>query len=252
MNKISLEFNIATAEEMTSTLIMFLHNNDQTSIQIAKMLNLNYIEWKTKPNDIQYQMVREKTEIIYKKIESKMLTGLKNLQIVWQQEQSKIEQSFKSAFGKFKDQKCLTSITFNYVIYPRYLKEKTFDIWYNFNKYEFLLTALNEITHFIWFDKLKSLMPKIKRNEYEYPSPVWLFSEIAVDQIFETQEYFKNIAKNSSQTPAYKRFYSDKIGDETIIEHFRKLFSNCNNIDEFIIKGTNDCIDLYSKNLIKS
>ena len=88
-------------------------------------------------------------------------------------------------------------------------------------------------------------MPEIERKDYESPSSVWMFSEIAVDMVFENNEFFKSIAIKTGDKPAYNHFYNDKIGNVTIIDYFRKLFEKCKTMDEFIVKGTKESLKIF-------
>lgn len=243
MNKINLAVKMANLDKQIDYFIYNLSTDFWGQEPTAKMLAIDLKSWQEHDETTQFNIVKDKATLIFQEKESEIQKSVSNIQKLWDENQEKIEECFKNVFGEFPNMNCFASSTFNNVIFPRYLDTKCFDFYYGMSDEAFLRVAIHEITHFIWFEKVKKLMPEFSREEYEYPSPVWLFSEIAVDQVFWSQEYFCNIASLTSR-PAYGHFYTDKFNDsETVIEHFRKLYSNSKSIDEFIINGTRQCID---------
>lgn len=246
MNKIDLSFNVVKFEDVFEFFADFLEDfSKPISKDLLSMLKIDFAVFQTLNKKEQKAEIKKKTKDSYNQNLSKMQNCLPKFEKFWEDSKQKIEAGFKTIFGGFEDQKCLAAATFNCRVFPRYLEEKSFDFYFDFNKNLFLQNAIHEITHFIWFDKLKKLMPTINKTEYEAPSAVWLFSEIAVDMVFENTPFFKIISKKTRRHPAYNYFYTDKIGNETIIEHFRALFKNCKTMDEFIVCGTKESLELF-------
>lgn len=78
---------------------------------------------------------------------------------------------------------------------PRYLEYNAFDIFYRFDEKNIIDTFLHEISHFIFFEKLKEVYPKINSEEFEHPHLVWKMSEIMPGIILQDkriQEIFPN------------------------------------------------------------
>ena len=78
---------------------------------------------------------------------------------------------------------------------PRYLEYSAFDVFYKDNKKNIIDTFLHEISHFIFFEKLKEIYPKIKPEEFKYPHLIWKMSEIMPGIILQDkkiQEIFQN------------------------------------------------------------
>lgn len=247
MNSINLKVEIANVANQINYFMYNLNTDFWGTEPTAKMLGIDYKEWEKLDSASQKDIVSKNTRAIYKEKKSDLQKSVVYYQNLWDENKAQIEKCFKNVFGEIPDQNCFASSTFNNEIFPRYLDAKRFDFYYGMSDEAFLRVAIHEITHFIWFDKVKKLMPEISRQEYEYPSPVWVFSEIAVDQVFWSQEYFSKISAVSG-LPAYKHFYTDKFNkNETVIEHFRKLYSNSKSIDEFIINGTKECVAWLSE-----
>lgn len=65
-----------------------------------------------------------------------------------------------------KHEKFIARITLNPVC-PRYLEYNTFDIFYKSNEKNKIDKFLHEISHVIFFEKLKEVYPKINPKEFE-------------------------------------------------------------------------------------
>lgn len=247
MNKINLNFKMAKKEDISSIIKHFMIYDGSYNKYFCDILDLDYNKFQNASKREQKRQITFKSNQKYETTKEQMKNKLSFYKDIWDKHIKEIEQALTNVFGDFIDQDCYAMITFNNVIYPRYLDYKSFDFSFDMNEANFLLTAIHEIIHFIWFDKLKILMPEIERKEYEYPSPIWKFSEIAVDQVFNSQPILMSLIKDSGRNPAYDEFHIDKIGNETIVEYFRKLYKSCKTIDEFIIKGTNESIELFGK-----
>ena len=244
MNKINLKFEVVKFEDIFEILSIFIEEKAPIADNLLEMLNIDKNNLKKLDKNARLLKIKKSAKEMYDKNMQNILSSLKNFDEIWQNHSKDVCSGFVKIFGNFPDQNCIAYSTFNNRVFPRYLDEKAFDFYFGFDEYRFLQTTIHEITHFIWFDRLKTLMPKIKTEEYESPSPVWEFSEIAVDMVFENCPYFKKIAKITKENPAYDHFYTDKIQTETIIEHYRKLYKTCQSVDEFIIKGTKEHINL--------
>lgn len=245
-NEIQLNIKVSTKSDNFALIYEILQgDNVFLNKSILKMLGLKYKKFYLLDRKNQKNEVKIAVDKLYQKKLRKMQDSILKFKQIWKDNGQKVQQEFINIFKSFPKQKCFALSTFNNRIFPRYLDAKAFNFYFKFNESNFLQNAIHEITHFIWFDKLKTLMPNLKQTDFESPSPVWLFSEIAVDMVFESSDFFKQISCKTGSTPAYDYFYKDKIGDITIINYFRELFKKCKNMNEFIVLGTNECIKIF-------
>lgn len=120
-------------------------------------------------------------------------------------------------------------LSINYVCPYDFDNKKVF---INFRKTnaEIIESCIHELIHYYWFKRINILFENV--NEFD-EHLLWKFSEIAIDAFFTETELKKYCVK---EKPAYEYFYDIKIGNENMIGHFRKLFSQ-NSINGFMKKG---------------
>ena len=107
---------------------------------------------------------------------------------------------------------------------PRWIDELSFYVpsyIKNFN-----LIALHECCHFLFFNMYELLFGKCDKEEYDYPSDLWLLSELIIDPILNKDFYTRIIGE---EIKAYDYFYDIiKQCIEKCIK-FIKINSNCIN-----------------------
>lgn len=122
-------------------------------------------------------------------------------------------------------------------ICPRYLNSGMFDTYYILSPEKNIMNAIHELTHFVWFDLWKKLFPDFKKETFEYPHLIWIFSEIAIDPILRDKRFSKFC---NMEKPAYECFYGIEIQNKNMIEEIRKLYEE-NTIEDFMKKGIKYC-----------
>jgi len=73
---------------------------------------------------------------------------------------------------------------------PRFIDENKFMLAYYFDKNALLTICAHEMTHFLYFKKLRELLPNLEIDT-EYPSNDWLISEIIVMAITDNKDIQK-------------------------------------------------------------
>ncbi len=130
-----------------------------------------------------------------------------------------------SWFTKPKNIVCYSSLT---LVFPRDLDEKSFFINWNMPKWGVHKVAAHEITHLLYFKKLKELFPKIPKSHYERPHIEWALSEILAPVILNGKEFRKILPYWHRTEPP---FYTVKIGRKTIMDCFEGKYK------EYVKKG---------------
>ena len=120
---------------------------------------------------------------------------------------------------------------------PRYLEYNAFDIFYKFDEKNIIDTFLHEISHFIFFEKLKEVYPKINPEEFEHPHLVWKMSEIMPGIILQDkkiQEIFQN-----KKLSVYDNIKKIKIKDKLILDILQGFYDERKDFEDFIKKSYN-------------
>ncbi|MBT3397910.1 hypothetical protein HOA55_04895 [archaeon] len=118
---------------------------------------------------------------------------------------------------------------------PRYLEYNAFDVYYRFNEKRIIDTFLHELSHFIFFEKLKKVYPKINSKEFEHPHLIWKMSEVMPGIILQDkkiQEIYKN-----KEISVYDNIKKIKIEGKLLLEIFQKFYDERNDFESFIKKS---------------
>ena len=131
--------------------------------------------------------LREALSNIYRQSEAELEEKVQTYQAHWEANRGEVEEALADVFqmplaGRF--QNIIANITLN-PICPRFLAERTFDVFYRNSPRGALGMSLHEVVHFLWFDRWRSLFQD-DPSEYETPHLKWLFSEMAVKPILGT------------------------------------------------------------------
>ncbi len=110
--------------------------------------------------------------------------------------------------------------------------------------------CLHEITHFLFFEKWKQVFKNFNEKEFNKPGLAWNLSEILVEPINE-DPILKRLVPSTAK--AYERYYKTKINEEneSIMEHFRKMYIDYNSDFAELLKVSYDEIKhLKSMNVL--
>ena len=158
----------------------------------------------------------------------------------WEENRQEIEDALGDIFRTplaDRFQNIRANITLN-PICPRFLKERTFDLFYRNSPGGALGMALHEIVHFLWFDRWESIFHD-DPAEYEAPHLKWIFSEMAVKAILGSPR----LAERNPYYPdscVYAYFYTMTVENRRILETMDELFAR-GDIDRFMAEGYRYC-----------
>lgn len=189
----------------------------KTEAEQVKFLRNYIIQFK---RDSQKLIGKDKTEYqkAWNKIEKEFLITLsKIIQINWPQNRKTI--------------KAMISIN---PICPRFLKDWSFSIFYNYKKISYAMEVImHESCHFLYFEKWKKLYPKMDSKKFESPYLEWHLSEILAPIILNDPRIQKLLKRKADFYTEHKKL---KIGDKTVPKYFNDLYkSNKNkNFNEFL------------------
>ena len=165
-------------------------------------------------------------------------------QIHWETHRATVENAFSDAFSMdcrevFQDLTCAVSLN---PISPRFLKERSFEVFYKNSPQGALGTALHELTHFLWFDRWKGLFDD-DYEEYERPSLKWILSEMVVESILrdERLQTLDPYFPREKGGCIYPYFFDMTAGGQLILERIERLYQDCT-IEDFMRKAYELCL----------
>ncbi len=132
-----------------------------------------------------------------------------------------------------KDEFITARISLN-PICPRFIKTRTFDIFYGKSLQEMKSVAIHEILHFIYFEKWKQVFPNTKEREFDDPYLVWKLSEMVPGVILNDkriQEVFK------WEFHSYQEFEEMKIEGKFLLEYLREFYKERADFEDFLKKS---------------
>lgn len=139
----------------------------------------------------------------------------------------------------FKVGSIITVKVGNAPLCPRWIDELSFYVpsyIYNFN-----LIAIHECCHFLFFYKYELLFGKCKKEEYDYPSDLWLLSEVLIDPILNNEFYINIIGE---EIKSYDYLYEIMVGNKNLIECIREILKEEPKPERYISK----CMQLIKNN----
>ncbi len=177
---------------------------------------------------------------VYYEVKGGISVKTKQYRNHWLKNARQIEDAFKDAFGV--DTKVLfNDITVNITlnpISPRFLKERSFDVFYLNSEKGSLGVSLHELIHFLWFHVWHGLFGD-DYSEYETPNLKWVLSEMVVDTIMR-DERLSAINPYFPGGCAYEYFYSMTIGGRPILEMLNEQYKKLP-INEFMQQSFSLC-----------
>lgn len=184
--------------------------------------------------------LREVLSDVYRQLMPELKVKQKAYQTYWEENRQAVVDALGDIFQMSladRFQNVRANITLN-PICPRFLAERTFDLFYRNSPRGALGMSLHEIVHFIWFDRW-SVLFQDDPAEYEAPHLKWLFSEMAVKAILGDSR----LTERNPYYPdgcVYDYFYTMAVEKQPILETMEELFAE-GDIDQFMIKGYRYC-----------
>ncbi len=139
--------------------------------------------------------------------------------------QERIQTSWSPEFSEFK-----ARITLN-PICPRYLKYQTFDLYWKMNEEQVKIVILHELSHFLFFKKIKEIFPEVNEQEFEHPHLIWKLSEIAPGILFSKEVSELNLPKER----LYYSFLDNiTLKGKFILAELNKLYEKSKDFESFV------------------
>jgi len=180
-----------------------------------------------------------KNEIIKirQELGQKMDEGLLKVKSDWQKVEAQTLKALSEIIQVDYPKKEITAYISINPICPRHLDDWWFSVppdHDNPNK-----VFAHEISHFLFFKKLKEEFPEIKRKNYESPHKEWILSEIIAVIILNDKRITDVLdTYNNGYYPKHREL---KIDGKSVTETLEKLYDKYvvqeNNFQEFIKKG---------------
>src|SRR3989344_4942719 len=172
MNIPKVEFGVAPLDK-TFSLIHYFLNPVKVDWDWSDTIYKNYPELKNKLQDVGNKKKRKEIEYsFFIEVFDRERTELEKRAKIFQREWNKINDDIMLVLSEVveqewsdKDRKIFARISLN-PICPRYIKQRTFDLFYKQKPQYMKSVAIHEILHFIYFEKWKKVFPKTKEKEF--------------------------------------------------------------------------------------
>lgn len=181
---------------------------------------------------------------IYEEIKPEIDDKIIKYNNYFEQYANQINEALSEAFetdvyGLFED---LTAKICMNPVSPRFLSERSFEVFYKNSERGALGASLHEMIHFIWFYVWNQVFGD-SYDEYEKPSLKWILSEMVVESIMSDKRlcsinpYFPH-EQGGCVYPYFQDMYID---DKLILNTLDELYQN-NNIKDYMKKSYEYCL----------
>jgi len=187
---------------------------------------------------------KEKREVIAKDYFEKFLENhyseLEKNTELFQKGWNRINDKFMKTLSKIlkitwsdKDKIIRACVSLN-PICPRYIKGRTFDMYYNSDISQMKSISVHEILHFLWFEKWKKIFPKTPERHFDSPYLEWQLSEMVPKTIL-CDERIQRIFPHSPGV--YKEYTAMKIDGKPLLSQIEKFYYEKKDIEDFMKKS---------------
>jgi hypothetical protein len=132
-----------------------------------------------------------------------------------------------------KDKKMIARLSLS-PINPRYIKERTFDVYYKSDTDKMKEIAIHELLHFIYFEKWKSLFPQVKESAFDAPYLTWQLSEM-VPEIVLNDKRMQEVLK--CRFHSYKEYQKCRIRGKPLLQYLQKFYDERKDFEDFLRKS---------------
>jgi len=130
-----------------------------------------------------------------------------------------------------KKDKVIKAYTTLNPICPRWIKEREFDLFYEFNMKKMKAVSLHEILHFIYFEKWKEVFPRTNEKKFDGPYLVWDLSEM-VPSIILSDKRIQKILKHKPSV--YSEYAKLRIGNKPLLGYLQEFYDNKKDFEDFL------------------
>jgi len=131
----------------------------------------------------------------------------------------------------FPEDEYTARITIN-PICPRYLDTAMFDLSISMHANTMRTVCIHELSHFLFFNKIKEIMPEIESSEYEHPGLMWKLSEMMPGVLFNKKIIEENELQEESLV--YDSIRRLRIEGRPILDTLRTFYDERKSFEEFI------------------
>jgi len=235
-----VKFSIASIEKIMPMIHFFL-NPEEKQWDWSNSIYKKYPKLKKKLKNIKDKTKRREIECKFFKnkfFSDKSLLEKKRLD--FQREWNKINDKIMIALSEIieqqwteNDKSMKARISLN-PICPRYIKQRTFDLYYKSPFKEMKGTAIHEILHFIYFKKWKIVFPKTKEKEFDAPYLVWQLSEMVPGIVLNDERIQKVLRYNFK---SYKIYHEFKINNKPLLSYLQNFYDKRVGFNDFLRKS---------------
>jgi len=136
-----------------------------------------------------------------------------------------------------KPSKFKARITLN-PISPRHLKGRSFDVFFGLPDSLLKTLVLHEISHFIFFEKIKKIYPDIDTQEFEAPYLMWKLSEI-IPWIVLKDKRITDIFEPHEIALVYPFIPKIWIGGKKLLDILQEFYDSRKDSADFVKKSYN-------------
>ena len=129
-----------------------------------------------------------------------------------------------------KDGKIIARVSLN-PICPRYIKQRTFDVFYRQNARRMKSVAIHELLHFIYFEKWKRIFPNAKEREFDAPYLVWKLSEM-VPKVILNEKRIQEIFKYKFDS--YREYENFKLNGKPLLSYLQDFYDDRKDFADFL------------------
>jgi len=240
MNIPRVEFSVAPLDKIFYLIHHFL-NPAKGDWDWSNAIYKNYPALKSKLQNVKDKKKRKEIEYrFFTEVFKKERIELEKRAKIFQREWNKINDKVMLTLSKIveqewpnKDKKIFARISLN-PICPRYIKQRTFDLFYKQKPKYMKSVAIHEILHFIYFEKWKNVFPKTEEKEFDVPYLVWQLSEM-VPEIILNDKRVQNIFKYKFDS--YKEYKNFKLNGKPLLSYLQDFYDNRKDFADFLKKS---------------
>lgn len=240
MNIPKVEFSVAPIDKIFSLIHHFL-NPAKGDWDWSNAIYRNYPKLKNKLQNIKDKKKRKEIEYrFFTEVFKKERIELEKRAKIFQREWNKINDNVMLVLSELveqewseRDKKIFARISLN-PICPRYIKQRTFDLFYKQKPKYMKSVAIHEILHFIYFEKWKKVFPKTKEKEFDAPHLVWQLSEM-VPGIVLNDKRVQNVFKYKFDS--YKEYENFKLNGKPLLSYLQDFYDNRKDFADFLKKS---------------
>lgn len=191
---------------------------------------------------IRREYLSEQLAVLYVQVENELKAKADMFNQYWLERKNEVVKVFSDVFqidctNILDDMSAKISLN---PICPRDIHLHFFTIFYRYGKEQFLMTAIHEMIHFVWFYIWHKHF-KYSVSNYDAPHIEWLLSEMVIDTFVRHTDIRKFFDNSRAERPAYRYFYDMKINGELVLARLEKIYPKSASITDFMEKAIQYC-----------